>query len=122
TVSLAPVSEMSSIVQSRRQVPSMPIICAEIPRSNVTRSPFRRSATMTSLRPQAAAHRFRAGSALRLRENGLTTGKLRGRRGNVSRIPHSDARKHGGGQWPDEIGPDSGLMLQILRLAVAPVE
>ena len=36
-VSLAPVSETSSMVQSRRQVPSMPIMCAGMPRSNTTR-------------------------------------------------------------------------------------
>jgi hypothetical protein len=33
-------------------VPSMPIICAAMPRSNVTRSPLRRSATMISFRFQ----------------------------------------------------------------------
>ena len=50
TVSLAPVSETSSITQLRRQVPSMPIMCAEKPRSNTTRSPLRRStAAMTAI-------------------------------------------------------------------------
>jgi hypothetical protein len=33
------------MVQSRRHVPSMPIMWAENPRSNVTRSPLRRSVT-----------------------------------------------------------------------------
>src|SRR6185437_7787056 len=48
TVSFAPVSDTSSILHSRRQVPSMPIICASMPRSNVTRSPLRRSVVMCS--------------------------------------------------------------------------
>ena len=51
TASLAPVSETSSTRQLRRQVPSMPIICAAKPRSKTTRSPLRRSVAMACVSP-----------------------------------------------------------------------
>jgi hypothetical protein len=42
----------------------MPIMCAPIPRSNVTRSPLRRSDTMVLLQPQLSrALRSQAGTA-----------------------------------------------------------
>src|SRR5581483_9445921 len=90
-VSLAPVSETSSMMQSRRHVPSMPIMCAANPRSNVTRSPLRRSVT-DILRPQTndttrLGHgpqkdagfclRAEVGDMLAIRQ--LTTGKFRSR-------------------------------------------
>jgi hypothetical protein len=43
TVNLAPVSDTSSMVQGRRQVPSMAIMLAANPPSNTTRFAFRSS-------------------------------------------------------------------------------
>jgi len=47
---------------------------------------------------------------------------LGNRRGDVGQIPLARARQHGMCQRTREIGPDSRLVAQILRLAVAAVE
>src|SRR5882757_2682937 len=114
---------MSSIVHSRRQVPSMPIMCAAIPRSNVTRSPLRRSATMVLLQPSSRrAPRAPGQGWLDIREGRLTTGESGDRRGDVGGVPLPNLGKRRVGQRAAEVSPDSGLVAQILRLAVAPVE
>src|SRR5882724_782482 len=58
----------------------------------------------------------------RLRAGWLTTGKSGNRRGDVGRIPFPECRQGRVSQRTTEIGPDPGLVAQILRLAVAPVE
>src|SRR3954469_25200578 len=122
TVSLAPVSETSSMVQSRRQVPSMPIICAAVPRSKVIRSPLRRSVTMMPILSRSADTAEGRTFAGRLKAAWLTGCKSRNRLGQMRTVPGTHHRQRRMFQRTHQIAPDPRLMLQIVRLAIAPVE
>src|SRR6478672_10647660 len=61
-------------------------------------------------------------SPRKIKADWLTGGKSRNRRGHVGGIPFANARQGRVRQRTVQIGPDPGLVVQILRLSVAPVE
>src|SRR5262249_52837291 len=114
------------------QVPSIPIICAGMPRSKVTRSPLLRSLLAMLFCSKRPNGRSRLGRPQTWR-GGLTAGKfgldrgimrnLRlGWRRNMGRIPSLHRLEFRMRQRAGEIGPDARLVFQILRFAVAAVE
>src|SRR5215470_6872199 len=96
-----------------------------MPRSNTTRSPLRRSTVFVmALIPVAkwTGRTRRAAPPVRVRPVRLTSGKSGSRRRHVGRIPLPEIGERRVRQRAVEVGPDPGLVTQILRLAVAPVQ